>query len=204
MITLFHTPGSCSLVVKAVLNTIGIEYQEKRVDLANKSTEFLARSPLGKVPALMVENEVLLEGGAIVSWLADKHPEANLMPPTGTLENAKAKRWLFYMYSTMHPTWSMLFAPERYSNDVTSTRDKAEQLLNSYMELVAAQLQDTPYLAGDTPTLADYFLAVSLNWEGMLQRPFTEKYPQLATHRESMLTLPGLKAAFDADFPKSV
>lgn len=58
-----------------VLNEIGHPFETKRVDTRSKRTEtgtdLLAINPKGKVPALEIDGEILIEGPAILQFLAD-------------------------------------------------------------------------------------------------------------------------------------
>ncbi len=76
----YHLPSSCWVAVKAALAATGTPQRVIALDPAKKSKDFLAVNPLGKVPALVADGQVLTEGGAINLWLAARHPEARLMP----------------------------------------------------------------------------------------------------------------------------
>ena len=56
MLTLFYTPKTCALATHIALIDTGADYSLKRVDFSKgeqRSTEFLAMNPKGRVPALV-------------------------------------------------------------------------------------------------------------------------------------------------------
>src|SRR5258708_39633848 len=72
-----------------------------------------AVNPLGKVPALAINGRVLTEAAAILSYIADRVPEKELLPPAGTLKRAIAHEWLNFLSSTVHIAFRPVFRPER-------------------------------------------------------------------------------------------
>lgn len=88
---LYMIPGACSLSPHIVVRETGLSVALEKVDpKAGKTAsgeDYKSVSPLGYVPALRLDDEqVLTEGVAIVQYLADRKPEANLAPKPGTME----------------------------------------------------------------------------------------------------------------------
>lgn len=81
---LFYSPGACSLSPHIVLNELDLPYTVEKVDLKTHTTasgaDFYTLNAKGYVPALQLDNgEVLTEGPAIVQYLAEQKPQANLL-----------------------------------------------------------------------------------------------------------------------------
>ena len=88
---LYYWPGASSMVPHIVLEEIGTPYQRQLVDLArgeHKGDAYLKINPHGKVPALAVDDTVLTENVAILTYLAKRFPEAQLLPD-GVIEQAR-------------------------------------------------------------------------------------------------------------------
>ena len=73
MLTLYYTPGACSMAAHIVLEESGEKYEAKKVDLAGgeqRTEAYLKIHPLGRVPALRLDNgEPLTENTAILpTW----------------------------------------------------------------------------------------------------------------------------------------
>jgi glutathione S-transferase len=88
MLTLYYTPGACSMAAHIVLEESGEEYEAKKVDLAGgeqRTEASLKINPLGRLPALLLDNgEPLAENTAILPFLGKRF---DLWP-----ENALPKR----------------------------------------------------------------------------------------------------------------
>jgi glutathione S-transferase len=94
---IFYTnPMSRGRIVRWMLEEIGCDYQTEVIKHgpAMKSPGFLAINPMGKVPALSHFGKVITETPAILAYLADAFPEAELAPPPA--ERQAYYRWLFF------------------------------------------------------------------------------------------------------------
>ena len=73
---LFYKPGACSLASHIALRESGLDFTLQSVDLAKKRLEngddYLLINPKGQVPALLLDDDILLtEGVAIMQYIAD-------------------------------------------------------------------------------------------------------------------------------------
>jgi glutathione S-transferase len=85
-IVLHFAPGSCARVPLIALEEAGAPFETRLVAYMagdHRKPEFLALNPPGKVPVLEIDGEVLTQNGAILTYLARRHPEAGLLPYTG-------------------------------------------------------------------------------------------------------------------------
>ena len=82
---LFVAPNTCARVPTIALEEIGEPFETELIRTAAKqqnSPEYLAINPKGKVPALLIDGEPLTENVAILRWLNQTYPDANLLPAT--------------------------------------------------------------------------------------------------------------------------
>ena len=113
---LYFSPGACSLSPHIVLREAGLGFDLEQVDLKAKKTksgeDFLRINPKGQVPVLRLDNgELLTEGPAIVQYIADREPEAGLIPAAGTMERYRVLEWLNFITSELHKGFAPLFRP---------------------------------------------------------------------------------------------
>ena len=104
MIRLYHVPLSRSARVRWLLEELGLEYEIESLALGDGSLrrpEYLAVSPLGKVPALADGDVALFESGAIVQYLLEKYGEGRLEPAAGSPERAAFLQWLHWSEATL-------------------------------------------------------------------------------------------------------
>ena len=79
MLTLYYAPGAASLAVHWMLIEIGAPFETVALDFEKndqKRPDFLKINPVGMVPTLVDDGEVYTEAAAILTWLAERHPEA--------------------------------------------------------------------------------------------------------------------------------
>lgn len=163
---LYYTKGACSLVVRIILNEIGLEASYESVDLKTKKTEtgqnFLKINPKGAVPALELEGgESLTENAVILQYLADSSESTHLLPPVGDLNRYRVLEWLNYITTELHKGFAPLFNPS------IKEELKVQYLipaLHSKFDYVNRYLQERQYLFGEAFTLADAYLFVMLRW----------------------------------------
>jgi glutathione S-transferase len=75
---------------------------------AQKTPEYLAINPMGKVPALRDGDATMAEAAAICAYVAERYPQARLAPPLGDLLRAKYLYWLFFVPSCVEPAMVQL------------------------------------------------------------------------------------------------
>ena len=84
---LYSWRNSYSMTAQAALEELGLSYEllwtRIHVPLPEKDPDFLAANPNGRVPTLLTPDGPLYESGAILVYLAERHPDAGLMPPPG-------------------------------------------------------------------------------------------------------------------------
>src|SRR5215211_817788 len=92
MLTLYFSPGACSMASHIALEEIGAPYEKKPTLLAKgeqKTDAYLKLNPRGKVPTLAVDGgKTLVENTAILTYLAREFPEKKLLP-SDPLEEAR-------------------------------------------------------------------------------------------------------------------
>lgn len=166
---LYYSPGACSLAVHALLHELKADAEFIKTptsDGSTKTPEFLAMNPFGAVPVLQEGNKAMFEGGAILTYLADKH-KSPLLPQSGW-ERAEALQWLMFANSTLHPAYGRTFWIRRnFPEDQHEAMLKvARGAIQQLWDKVEAHLekQGTAYVAGNNPSVGDILMTVIANW----------------------------------------
>jgi len=168
MYTLYGMTGSCSMAVHAVLNELNqpVKVIDVRVPEGQpRPAEFLSVNPRGNVPVLIDGDLTMREGGAIITYLLDKH--ASTMLPKSGADRARALEWLMFANATMHPAYSRVFFILANVTDVAGKEQAMAAALKSINKLwadVDAQLAKTTFICGDSYSAADILLSVIANW----------------------------------------
>src|ERR1700726_2271076 len=114
---LYYLSAACSLASNIALREAGLKFELVKVDRRTKKAadglDFNEVNPKGYVPALPLDNgEVLTENVAVLQYIADRNPAANLAPPAGTMERYRLMEWLSFINSEVHKGFSPLFSAQ--------------------------------------------------------------------------------------------
>jgi len=196
---LYYATNTCSLSPAIVAAEAGIPLELEKVDLATHRTadggDYRAVNPLGYVPVLELQDgEHLTEGVAIVQYLADLKPESGLAPPPGTPERLRLQQWLTFVATELHKTFSpWLFHPEVGQPAQAYAREK----LAARFAFVERRLEESPYLAGDTFSVADAYCFTVASW-ARFTRVDLGPYPRLRAYLERIGSRPRVREAMQA------
>lgn len=165
---LYYMPGACSLASHIVLEWLGKPYQTHKLSRDElKGPEFLKVNPLGAVPALSDGDWTVTQNAAILEYLAEQAPESGLMGDGSARSRAEVRRWLGFINSDVHKTFSMIFGASRFQGEEGAQKElagSASKLLTKLFAQLDGQLAGKSYLVGDKPSIADAYLYVVLRW----------------------------------------
>jgi glutathione S-transferase len=178
---LYYSAGSCSTSCHIVLEESGLKYEAIEVDWDNASDPNVAlvnkMNPLGTLPVFLTdEGKQLDQNVAIQTYIADKAPGKNLLPPAGTLERAEAMNWLSFVCSDLHKGIGQLFGLPHVSPDKAvqaTVRKYMVDQANKYLGYMDAKLAGKDYLTGKNFTPADAYAFVVAGWTQWLEIPLT-------------------------------
>ena len=200
-VVLYGSPSTASLVVHWLLIELGIEHELHQLDLErreHKSPAYLAINPQGRVPALVVDGQVLTESVAIALHLADLHPDAGLAPAVGTPERAAYYRWMLFCAYTLMPAYRRWFYPHEPAGEgqVAAVQARAlEEIVAAWEQVDAHLAANGPYLLGERLSAADFVLTMLMRWSRNMPRP-SDRWPALAAHASRMKALPSFAEVY--------
>lgn len=164
MYTLYFSPGTCSLATQVILRELDVPFT-----LVNRNSleNYQEINPLGAVPAVRVENQIITEGVAIILHLLKRHP--NDLLPSDPLAADNAVQQLMFANASVHPAYSKLFfIAKALGDDHQAAKQQALQFaandINKAWARVEKTLKQQPYIAGDQLTPADILLSVYETW----------------------------------------
>jgi glutathione S-transferase len=106
MLTLYFAPGASSMAPHIALHEIGVPFQAVPLSFRkreNRTADYLALNPEGKVPTLLIDGRPLTEVAGILFYLARRYPEAGLLPAGDVEAEARAVSWMSFIAATVHP-----------------------------------------------------------------------------------------------------
>jgi glutathione S-transferase len=153
-----------TLKIRAALAEAGAPYEFVPVDLdkgENKTPEFLAINPHGKIPVLTDGTFALPESNAILWYVAETHPDSGLAPPNDGLAAIRARariaQWLDFAQTTLYAAYADWWnhalgdAKER----VPAVAEKALGRIHRALGVMDAALAARPYIATPDFSMAD-------------------------------------------------
>ncbi len=193
VIKLYGTPPTRALRVIWLLNELGLEYELRPVDILHgeaRQTPFFDLNPAAKVPVLVDGNVVLTESAAIQLYLADKHPEAGLIPQT-VEDRGQMYRWIFFLVTEIEqPLWRIarhtFIYPEdkRLPQDVDLARQECLQMV----AVLERHMEGREFMVGDRPSVADFNAAYTLDWAN--EAEMLDAAPRLRAYLKTMYARP--------------
>jgi glutathione S-transferase len=194
-VKLYYLPSACSMSPHIVANELGLSLELVKIDPATKRTEhgedFFSINPKGYVPALQLEDgTVLTEGTAIVQYLSDLKPKAQLAPANGSMARYRMQEMLGYINSEIHKTYTPLF-DSKTSDDVRAER---KAYLCKRYAVIEAALGRTPFLLVQQFTIADAYLFVVTRWSEFVKLDLSQ-FPNLLAFQARMAARPAVQSA---------
>jgi glutathione S-transferase len=200
MLTLYYSPGACSLAPHIVLEELGEPFTAKRTIIAeghNRTPEYLALNPSGQVPTLVVDDKtVLTQNVAILTFLGRRKPDKNLLP-RDPLEEAQALSLMAYLSSTVHPTYSRYFRPSRAVPDEKAhegVKATAKDAIKSSYDEIEKKLAGRDYAMGKEYCVCDAYLHVFYRWGSRIELPMKD-YKAYTAHAERVRARPATARA---------
>ncbi len=198
--------GQASSRTRRVLWTAeqaGAKYEFRKVALMageHLTEEYLRINPNGRVPAMVDGELVLFESAAICMYIAQKHPDAGLLPPAGSRAAALHTQWMFWIVTELEqPLWSLgkhTFAlPKEYR--IEGMKRTAMFEWKRAVPVLAAALAGRDHLVGSSLTVADIMVGHTLAWARAFKVPFDSDV--LEKYLDKMMALPSYQATLKHD-----
>ena len=161
--------GCGSTAVEALLEMAGTTCERRIFDWDDRAAwdRLRAVNPLAQVPTLVLDDgTIVTESAAIVLWIADRFPDAALMPD-GERERALAYRWIVSFATNVYGPIIVGDFPSRWVDGEAaqdSLKAKALQRLRDAWTAFEATLAPAPYLLGDRISALDVYVAMIARW----------------------------------------
>jgi glutathione S-transferase len=174
MLRLYYARQTRSIRPRWLLEELGAPYELVRLDLSvgdQKKAEYLTLNPNGTVPTLVDDDLILFESAAIVQYLADKYPKAQLAPAVGTAARGKYYQWIHYAMNTLEPPAITIFLHTTGTPMGRPQHERIPQLvpdaraqLAAAVKVVDDALAGKRFIVGDAFSAADVMMGSMLGW----------------------------------------
>ena len=198
MMKLYWSPRSRSFTTLWLMEETGQPYERVLIDIstgAQKTPEFLAINPMGKLPTLKHGDAIITEAAAICTYLADEFPQAKLNIPVGDPQRGVYLKWMFFGPSCLEPAVSERAFP-RKEPPPRSALGFGD--FDTVMDVLAQGVgKAAPYLMGSQFTAADVIIGSGLRWGTMFK--LIPERPEFTAYVRRLAERPALKRATERD-----
>lgn len=170
MLTLYYAPGTCALASHLALEYAGAPYAAVRIDFSKKeqaSPEYLRLNPKGRVPALVTDRGILTETPALLQFIAQSFPQAQLAPLDDVFLLARVNEFNSYLCSTVHVAHAHRMRGYRWADDAAAMdamKKKVPQSVGECFELIEREMFKGPWVLGDRFSTSDLYLFTLAQW----------------------------------------
>jgi glutathione S-transferase len=164
-LTLYTNPMSRGQIARWMVHETGLPHEAVVLDYGTtmKADDYLAINPMGKVPAIVHEGQVVTECAAICAYLADVVPERDLAPPPAA--RGDYYRWLFFAAGPLEQAITI----RSFGFEVPQKREMSAGFGNFEQTVAALEswLDGHDYVADGRFTAADVYVGSHVMW-GMM------------------------------------
>ena len=199
-LTLYYTPGTCAQAVRIALEEAQAAHQLVRVDFAaaqQRTPEYLAVNPKGRVPALVTPQGTLTETPALLAYVAQSFPTAQLAP-ADAYGFARLQEFHSYLASTVHIAHAHRPRASRWADEpeaqAAMQRKVAQNMTECFHLIETHYLGDGPWVMGEQYTVADGYLFTIAGWlksDGV----DVQQFRKVHAHTQRMLQRPAVLRA---------
>ncbi|MDE1940194.1 MAG: glutathione S-transferase family protein, partial [Alphaproteobacteria bacterium] len=148
---------------------------------------------------------IVTETAALLLTVAERHPQAALLPPPATAERAQALRWIAFMASEIYPMVEIADYPERFvpaGAEAEALKLKARDRIRARM-LTVEQAVAGPWLLASGFSAVDIYAAMFSRWRECRSEGWREEHlPKICAVADALSQRPVIAPIWRKHFPK--
>ena len=172
MLKLYYAAHTCSLATHITLEEVGADYSAVRIDFAKaqqQSPDYLKINPKGRVPALVIDRGILTETPAMLAFVAQSFPAANLALMDDAFAFAEVQAFNAYLCSSLHVAHAHRMRGHRWVDaedaaSIAAMQRKVPQSVTAGFELIEHHVLKGPWVMGERYTICDPYLFTLAQW----------------------------------------
>jgi glutathione S-transferase len=210
-LTLYRTNGACSLIPHAILNHYKIPFNAIRLkpgpngyeaaDGSFTNAEYRSIHPRGYVSALAVNDQIITEMPAILTFISSLNPNERLLGST-PFENAKVLEWLVFLSGTLHGLgYGAFLRPGRFSDDENAfegIKGRGRKVIEESFGRIDGGYKGREFIVGTGLTVVDFNVYVFARWAHEVGIDVKE-YPSYYEHLRRIEKFHGVSEALKAE-----
>ncbi|KAI5924622.1 glutathione S-transferase [Camillea tinctor] len=223
-ITLYRANLTCSWVPHALLRHLSIPFKSVPMRPENNQSPITSHyeaadgsftyeeyrknvHPMGYVPSLVVDGEVITEQLAVLTMIAQLAPDreaGEAILGKAPLEHVRVIEWIVWLSGTLQAAgfaafWRQNRYADQHEEAYPAIKEKGRKVIESSFERINEQLRGRQYAVGDALTIVDINLYVFWVWGAHIEIPMLERFPAYADVMRRVTALPGIRAAAEEE-----
>lgn len=202
---LFYAAHTCSLASHIALEEAGADYSAMRISFATseqRSPAYLSINPKGRVPALVTDRGIIVETPAILAFIAQSFPRADLAPLDDSFAFAQVQSFNSYLCSTVHVAHAHRMRGNRWADDpdaIAEMQRKVPQSVGAAFDHIELDLMKGPWVMGEKYTICDPYLFTVAQWLEADGVDIT-RLPKVMEHRRRVAERSAVQRAIAVEF----
>ncbi len=201
----YYAQDTCSLASHIALEDADASYDLHRLSIdqgEHNTGPYLDINPKGRVPALVTPSGVLTETPAILVYISQLFPEAQLAPAGDPYQFARLQEFTSFMASTLHVGHAHRMRGHRWVDDelaIAAMQRKVPVTVAAAYAHIEDYYLNGPFVLGQQYSVADPYLFTFAQWmepDGV--NPI--QFPRVSEHREMMAQRPTVRRSLEAEF----
>lgn len=206
--TIYGAAGSGSVPVEAAMTLIGLDYRVIEAVTWEGEAErdkVAVVNPMRQIPALVLPSgETITESAAILIWLTDTYPQAQLGPRLDDPRRAQFLRWMSFIPASIYSMFWVRDVPSRLVGDDAAAQAELKQRtlerIADCWRVMDSQITPGRFLLGEELSVLDLYVAVASRWTPRRAR-FAAEAPRMAEVVRRVDDLPALRDFWTERFP---
>jgi len=198
MLKLYHVKGTRSTRVIWLCEELGLPLAIESVSFTpefRQSAAWLAKNPVGKVPAMDDDGFTMFESGAMVQYILDRYGAGRLQPKAGTPEHGLYLQWSWFAEATFaRPLGEIVNHRRNFTPELPGAIDEMKARSHVCLRAVDEAVRDREFICGDF-SAADIMLGYSLMLCERLAP--TTGYDHAARYWQRLSARPAAQKAFN-------
>lgn len=201
---LYYGPATASMLVHWLLIELEVPHELRLVDTAakaQKTPEYLALNPNGVVPTLVIDGKPQYEAAALAMLLAERYPDARLAPAFDDPRRADYLQWMFNLANMVQPLFRQWWYPTEPAGEANADVLRAHcapRIEAEWQRIDNHLAMHGPYLLGNEPSAADFYLTMLMRWTRKMPRP-AHDWPHLGAFAQRMKARPGFATLYQRE-----
>jgi len=193
VLTLYYAPHTISLATHILLEEVGADYATVRIDFGKteqRSPKYLEINPKGRMPALVADRGILTETPAMLVYVAQSFPKANLALIDDPFAFAQVQAFNAYLCSHLHVAHAHRMRGYRWvdaddAHSIAAMQRKVPESVGESFALIEREMLKGPWVMGERYTICDPYLFTLAQWLE-LDGVDPARIPKVVDHRRRM------------------